>query len=200
MHIFQAETDTDILTIFAKTYDDAANLFCAWHLINYGDALERFSIARWAKTRIERYGLPLRRALAAGLSGVGVLEGDIWRIYGVDEAPMAFVLVGFATDDSDHQAAIFAESVERAEEIWDHVQHQLQHMPAGWLGSEWSEWQLLGHGRHQQAAESLRREGVGIYSPDTGWAILPIDYAAFDLDPPEDDPREHSARSVIRQA
>ncbi|MEG3086834.1 hypothetical protein [Sphingomonas sp. PB4P5] len=95
-----------------------------------------------------------------------------------------FELHGFADDEDDYQVAIFAANRERAERIYEAVCYRLGDMPDGWLGGEWDSWWGLGLVRHQWEAERRKIEGIGVYDSKTGWAILPIDYGAFELTPP----------------
>jgi hypothetical protein len=95
-----------------------------------------------------------------------------------------FELYNFADDEDDYQVAIFAVDRERAEDVYMAVARKLGLMPEGWLGSEWDTWSGLGLIKHQWEAERRMVEGIGVYNSRTGWEILPIDYAAFELTPP----------------
>lgn len=94
--------------------------------------------------------------------------------------------LSFWRDDEDYQAAIFSETSFRAEEIWIAIAERFWLMPQGWLGSEWDAWMLHGRVKHEREACSRCVEGIGIYSPDQGWKILPIDYAAIGMAPPDE--------------
>ena len=72
------------------------------------------------------------------------------------------------------------------EQIYKAVCDRLNLMPTGWLGSEIDTWMMLGWVRHQREAELRNQEGIGVYHSVTGWAILPIDYAAMDISPDAD--------------
>lgn len=93
-------------------------------------------------------------------------------------------VLSFFRDDDDYQAAIFAADEWRAEEIWHAIDERFWLMPDGWLGSELDTWLVLGRVRHEREARVKCIEGVGVYSPRTGWTILPIDYKAIGIDPP----------------
>lgn len=95
----------------------------------------------------------------------------------------------FFRDDDDYQAAIFAETQWRAQEIWDAIDERFWLMPKGWLGSELDTWLVLGRVRHAREACGRCTEGIGVYSPRSGWKILPIDYAAVGIGPPSSDGR-----------
>jgi hypothetical protein len=84
MHIYEAETDAGSVSIFAQSYDHAAQLFTAWHLMNEWEMPESFAIALWSEGRIQRDGPALTHALACDLPGIGRPDGDGWRIYPVD--------------------------------------------------------------------------------------------------------------------
>lgn len=88
------------------------------------------------------------------------------------------------SDDDDYQAIIFAKDWERAELIWELIDERFYLMPEGWLGSEYDCWRMLGRVRHEREACARNIEGIGIYSPRTGWTILPIDYEVIGIEPP----------------
>ncbi len=88
-------------------------------------------------------------------------------------------------DNDDYQAAIFAADEWRASEIWDAIAERFWLMPEGWLGSELDSWLVLGRKWHEREACERCVEGIGVYSSVNGWTILPIDYAAIGIAPPE---------------
>ncbi|OYY65955.1 hypothetical protein [Sphingomonas sp. 28-62-11] len=106
-------------------------------------------------------------------------------VKGYDQAA-GFFTTWFANhfDDDDDQAIIFAKDWERAELIWELIDERFYLMPKGWLGSEYDCCRLLRRMRHERESCARNIEGIGVYSPRTGWAILPIDYAATGIEPP----------------
>lgn len=92
----------------------------------------------------------------------------------------------FWRDEEDYQAAIFSETSFRAEEIWIAIAERFWLMPKGWLGSELDAWILHGRLRHEREACARCVEGIGIYSPYRGWTILPINYTAIGMIPPDE--------------
>ena len=97
-----------------------------------------------------------------------------------------FQMHQFFDDEDNYQVVVFAATQHRADKIYEAVYDRLNLMPTGWLGSEIDTWMMLGWVRHQREAELRNQEGIGVYSPATGWAILPIDYAAMELLPDAD--------------
>lgn len=85
MHIFEIEIGGQTVSIFARSYDEAVNLFTGWQLMNDGDMPETFSVAQWSQVRIQRHGPTLIRALACEISGTGVFDGDDWEIFPIDD-------------------------------------------------------------------------------------------------------------------
>lgn len=94
-------------------------------------------------------------------------------------------VLNFFRDKEDYQAAIFAADEWRAAEIWNAIDGRFSLMPEGWLGSELESWQLFGRKWREREACERRVEGIGVYSLADGWTILPINYAAIGLAPPE---------------
>lgn len=92
--------------------------------------------------------------------------------------------LSFWHDSDGYQVAIFSDSI-RDEDIWDAIGERYWLMPQGWTGSEFDTWMLHGRVRHEREACARCVEGIGIYDPVIGWTILPIDYAAIELDPPD---------------
>lgn len=90
----------------------------------------------------------------------------------------------FFSDDDGYQAAIFAETDQRASEIWTAIGERFWLMPRGWLGSELETWTLFGQAPHEHEARKRCVEGIGAYSPGQGWTILPLDYDAIGIVPP----------------
>ena len=93
-------------------------------------------------------------------------------------------VLSFFRDGDDYQVAVFAAFEVRAAAIWDAIGERYWLMPEGWLGSELDTWLVLGRVRHEREACARCKEGIGIYSPRSGWTILPIDYEAIGISPP----------------
>ncbi len=91
----------------------------------------------------------------------------------------------FWHDRDNYQAAIFSDSWIRGTDIWRAINGRYWLMPQGWTGTEFDAWMLLGLVRHEREACARCAEGFGMYNPITGWTILPINYAAFGLQPPD---------------
>ncbi|KKI17899.1 hypothetical protein [Sphingomonas sp. Ag1] len=88
------------------------------------------------------------------------------------------------SDDDGYEVVLFARDQERAGELYDAVVLDYRVLPREWLGSEWEAWSAIGIVRHAAQAEARGVEGVGTYNAE-GWLILPLDYKALGVAPPE---------------
>lgn len=132
----------------------------------------------------------LRAAIAAGVPGIGHQQEDgSWLVLppgdrsgqGVRPRPTQLF---FYIDDDDYQVVLFARDQERADALYDAIQADYRALPSEWLGSEWDAWSTVGLVRHKRQAEERGVEGLGIYNPD-GWLVLPLDYEALGVTPPD---------------
>lgn len=87
-------------------------------------------------------------------------------------------------DDDGYEVVLFARDQERATELYDAILHDYRVLPREWRGSEWETWSTIGMVRHCAEAEARGVEGIAVYSTD-GWLILPLDYVALGVAPPD---------------
>jgi hypothetical protein len=88
------------------------------------------------------------------------------------------------SDDDGYEVVLFARDLGRACELYEAILPDYRSLPCEWRGSEWETWSTIGMVRHAAQAEARGVEGVAIYNP-AGWLILPLDYDAFGLEPPD---------------
>lgn len=129
-------------------------------------------------------------AIDSDIPGIGHLQSDgSWLVLPPGARPEYAVrprrtLMHLFTDDDDYQIVLFARDEMRARNLYRVICDQLDQLPDGWLGAEWEAWTTVGLVRHQRHAEERGVEGVGIYS-EQGWEILPLDYEALGIEPPD---------------
>lgn len=132
----------------------------------------------------------LAAAIDAGVPGVGHLQQDSrWLVLAPADRPQnAFrpqcTEMHHYINEDDYQVVLFARDQERADDIYGGIYDRFDLLPRGWLGSEWDAWTTVGLVRHQRHAEERGVEGLGIYLEE-GWQILPLDYEALGIDPPD---------------
>lgn len=129
-------------------------------------------------------------AMKAGVPGVGhrqpdgswlVLPPGVQPIHSVRPKPTQMFCF---SDDDGYDVVLFAHDLERVREVYKAILLDYRALPPEWQGSEWEAWCATGIVRHAAQAEARGVEGVGIYNPD-GWLILPLDYGALHVAPPD---------------
>lgn len=76
---------------FAPNSEQAATVFCTWHDFALGCMPEEFSLERWQASRLSGEHKPLRTAMEAGCSGIGILHpNDGWVILPPEDDRMKF--------------------------------------------------------------------------------------------------------------
>lgn len=134
----------------------------------------------------------LMAAINEDTPGVGHLQRDgSWLILPPGERlkqpirPSSTELHVFTDEDGD-EVVLFTHDPFRAGELYDAIHDRLDLLPSGWMPHAWEAWTTVGLVRHGIQAEQRGIEGVGIYDSESGWQILPLDYAALGIAPCSD--------------
>lgn len=133
----------------------------------------------------------LRAAIAAGVPGMGYLQRDgSWLVLPPGERPRTIVHpveieLHIHIDDDGDEVVIFARDSFRAGDLYDAIHRRFDLLPEGWVTHAWETWTTLGLVRHGIQARQRGIEGVGVYDPERGWKILPLDYTALGVEPPD---------------
>ena len=132
----------------------------------------------------------LLAALQAGAPGIAhrQVSGGWWvhppGISGGASAQAALTKAFHYVDDEGDEMVLFAHGDVRANELYDGVITCPGAMPRAGAMSAWTAWNTVGLVRHLAQAERRGIEGIGLYRRE-GWQILPINYVAIGMDPPD---------------
>ena len=83
------------------------------------------------------------------------------------------VLFKSTPEAGDEEFVIFADTPERATELFANFWFRRDALPITFGGDEYEKWSLFGTKAELQAAQRLGREGMGTWDEVSGWTILP---------------------------
>lgn len=133
----------------------------------------------------------LKAAAAVGVPGMGYLQDDgSWIVLPPGEQepkvfrPAPTELIVFFDGDGD-EVVFFARDHYRAGDLYDAIRDRFDLLPEGMTPHAWEAWTTVGLVRHGIQARQRGVEGVGVYDSERGWHILPLDYVALEIDPPD---------------
>ena len=86
-----------------------------------------------------------------------------------------FLTDAIRDDGATDHYVFFATDQDRANRLFRLLWLERDQIPDEWSGDQWEQFQRCGTPEQAQAALDLDSEGLGVYDPDEGWSIIPID-------------------------
>jgi hypothetical protein len=87
-YYFVKADEGDDAKIFATSFEEATNLYCAWHLDRWGELPERFYIQKGSRWELTGGLATLRDDLENVITGVAAVDNDgVWRVLPPDWEP-----------------------------------------------------------------------------------------------------------------
>lgn len=191
MRSFDVHDQTTFAELVIAPSREEAFRLARVHLASYrGQTSDRMTaierLLGFGGTAVERLAAVIRN----NVSGIAHLQADgTWLVLPAGIRPLAKAYpkgtkMHHFVDEDDYEVVLFAHSVARAADLYGAISHDYSVLPRPWLGSEWEAWLAVGIVRHERQATQRGVEGLGIYT-DQGWQILPLDYRALGINPPD---------------